>query len=297
MKVLGFGAILWDEINGVKKIGGAVFNLLAHTVKLGASASLISAVGKESLGTRAIRSAESHGVNTDLIKKVDKETCVVKVTLDDKGIPDYIIEDPTSWDYIEVSESEIEKIKKESFDYFVFGTLEQRNDINYKSIKKIFSQIDFKIKFYDMNLRSDFYTREIIEYLLSECNILKVSMEEVDQIKRLFYIKDTGLEDTSKNITQNFNIEVICITAGEKGAYVYSDNEFIHCPGYAVEVIDTVGSGDAFGAGFLYGLWRGDSLSRSCDFACRLGTYTAGFSGAVPDYNPGDLENMKFKRN
>ena len=102
---------------------------------------------------------------------------------------------------------------------------------------------------------------------------------------------------TFKNISDNFNIEIICITAGENGAYVYSNREFYYCPGYRVRVIDTVGSGDAFGAGFLYMISNGHSLPESCDFACRLGAYIASFNGAVPDYNISDLQNTQFEKN
>lgn len=290
MKVLGFGAILWDEIKGVKKIGGAVFNLLAHMIKLGARAYIISTLGKDKLGTRALQSVKSLGIKTDFIKMVDNKTCVAKVKLDDKGVPKYFIENPTSWDFIDISKDEIEQINRIGFDYFCFGTIEQRNPVNAKSLKKIISNVYFKNVFYDVNLRSDFYNKAVLEYSLNKCNILKVNKEEIIEIKNIFGLRTYDLADLAKIISKRFKISIVCITAGKEGAYVYSNNVFIYCPGYKTRVIDTVGSGDAFGAAFLTKLSQGSSLKESCDFACKLSAHIASLSGAIPDYDPNSLE-------
>jgi fructokinase len=58
MKALLFGEILWDIIDSKPYIGGAPFNLAAHLAKMGCKSTLISSVGKDALGRKALKEAK-----------------------------------------------------------------------------------------------------------------------------------------------------------------------------------------------------------------------------------------------
>jgi len=81
-----FGEILWDCLPSGRHAGGAPFNVSAHLVQLGASASLISAVGQDSLGDEILKVAEEKGVNTQFVTRarIGLATGTVLVTVDDK---------------------------------------------------------------------------------------------------------------------------------------------------------------------------------------------------------------------
>ncbi len=64
IKILAFGEILWDIIEGEPKIGGAPLNFAGHAHQLGAESALVSAVGKDELGDRALVYLDSLGVDT-----------------------------------------------------------------------------------------------------------------------------------------------------------------------------------------------------------------------------------------
>ena len=91
MKVLAFGEILWDVINGVEHLGGAPFNFAAHMAQCGHETFMVSRLGMDELGDRAFRKASEHKVRTDFIQRDKKyPTGVVDVTLAN-GQPDYFI--------------------------------------------------------------------------------------------------------------------------------------------------------------------------------------------------------------
>ena len=112
MKVLGFGAVLWDDIVdaeapapesvvGEANIGGAVFNVVVHLRRLGYAAYMLSAIGRDPLGERTWREVERLGIHRDFISTVDAPTCLIKVTFDRAGFPNYSSPDAVSWDQIE----------------------------------------------------------------------------------------------------------------------------------------------------------------------------------------------------
>ena len=81
-----------------------------------------------------------------------------------------------------------------------------------------------------------------------------------------------------------FNIEIICLTLGEKGAHVLHDNQLYHHKGYQVKVADTVGAGDSFLATFVASYLNGFPMDNVLDRACKVGSFVASKHGANPPY-------------
>ncbi len=89
-KVLSYGEILWDVIDGQAKIGGAPFNLAGHLARLGAEAFLYSKVGADELGRRALQEIARLGVSSNYVKTDARyPTGTALVRLDHQGIPSY----------------------------------------------------------------------------------------------------------------------------------------------------------------------------------------------------------------
>ncbi len=289
LKILGFGAVLWDKINGNLKIGGAMFNLIAHCKKMGSDSYLISSIGNDKLGIKTKSVLKEKGIKTDFINIVGKSTCVVKVDTDDNGEPSYHLSDSTSWDFIDIDESDIELINKIQFDFFCFGTLEQRSRKNTESLKYIFNNCNFGNIFCDINLRLNYYDKSRTKYSLEKCNILKMNWEETDILKNILGLKKNKYKNFLEKLSREFNIDVICVTKGKLGADIYSKNDLIYCPGYKVKVKDTVGSGDAFSAALITKIYNKSSLKDACEYACKIGAVVASKRGAVPSYNSNDI--------
>ena len=152
--------------------------------------------------------------------------------------------------------------------------------------------MQFPPYFFDMNLRLHYYDKEKLEYSMEKSDILKMNSEETEIVKRMFGFNEKDYEELSSRIRKEFNIRIVCITKGETGAYISSEDGFSFCPGYKVKVVNTCGAGDAFSAALITELYSGSSQKDACDFACKFGALIASRRGAVPDYSVTEIEKI-----
>lgn len=303
IKALTFGEALFDIIKGSAHLGGAPLNLAAHLAKLGAKSAVITAVGRDELGKSLLARAEAMGIDTSYIV-IDKKkpTGTVTVELQAEGIPVFMINKGVAWDAITLGEKEFSDLSGEEWDVFCFGTLAQRSEENRKTLQRLFSEIKTKYFFYDVNLRTGNYEKEWILSSLEHTTILKLNEEEAATISCLL----SGTADTCKPltsykafcrlVTEKYpEISVVCISRGPKGAAIYHKGIYEEVETTPIEVVDTVGAGDAFSAGFLYTCLSGYGVSKAASIACLLGTYVASKAGAVPDYSKELMEELKAK--
>ena len=289
MKLLSFGAILWDIIEGAEHIGGAPFNLAAHAAKLGVDTHFMSAVGRDDLGRPAREAIRRTGVNDRLVRDTDYPTGVVDVELDAHGVPDFTIREPSAWDHIPVRDEDIAWIDEQGFDCFCFGSLEQRCPVTRATLRRVLAECQFGRVLCDINLRMQYYDRERVEFCVHASDILKLNDEEAAKVGELLGIAGDEAKVCGA-LRSDFSVEIVCVTAGADGCRIHSAEGTVACAGRQVEVADTVGSGDAFAAAFLVKLQHGAGLAEAGDFACRLGALVASKRGAVPEYDPALLD-------
>lgn len=280
-----FGEVLWDVYPDYKRIGGAPFNVSAHLSKMGIYSYMVSAVGNDHSGKEILDKAVHFGINTSCVQLNTLKTGDVEVILDENGKPSYVIKYPSAWDNIELRSDAISIVKKA--DVMVYGSLASRSN---RSKNTLFSLLNHaRTKVLDLNLRQHFHSSDLIQSLLEKADILKLNDEEFSFLSTSFRV---SVEELYPFLKSTFSINTIVQTKGAKGAEVFYNNKLTRHPGYSVKVVDTVGSGDAFLAGFLYYFLSGYSIDKSLQFACALGAHIATKSGAIPDYNIGDVENL-----
>lgn len=282
MKILSFGEIIWDIFEDKKEIGGAPYNFAAHCSKLGAESFLVSAVGDDENGKEAIIKAKNAGIKCDYIS-VDRKrkTGVCNVVLED-GKPKYTLESNTAYDNIPDS------VIYGSFDAIYMGTLALRSPQSRRSFEKILKYTDKKEVFFDVNFRSNFYTKELVERLMRETTILKVSDEEIG-----FFGRRDPLHTVLDISAKYPKLKYICLTLGSEGAFVYDcrKREMLCSEKPKGEVVSTVGAGDSFSACFLVNLLSGEPLGVCLDRAVILSDFVVQNLGAVPDYDVKKLFN------
>jgi fructokinase len=83
-------------------------------------------------------------------------------------------------------------------------------------------------------------------------------------------------------IAEATNASHICVTMAEEGAAMWDNGNLVTAPAPKVVVKDTVGAGDAFMAGLMVGLTRGDETKKVLENACSLGAFVASHHGATP---------------
>jgi fructokinase len=281
---LSFGEILWDIIDGKPYIGGAPFNVAAHLANCGANSYMLSRLGKDDLGKQALGEIGKLKVSTSLIQWDDAyPTGTVEVFID-KGQPDYFISENVAYDYISIGAMP-PGADLLNFDCLYFGTLAQRNLVSRETLRWVLNHLKFKTVFYDVNLRKGVISKELIVESLRFCTIFKLNNEEVDVISNLLFDKSLSPGDFATNINKEFNIEVIIITAAERGCYLYYNRLLTFIAGEKVALIDGVGAGDAFSAAFLLYFVQYKNALRSAEIANKLGAFVASCRGPIPSYS------------
>jgi len=288
-KVICFGEILWDNLPTGRLAGGAPMNVAYHLRNLGVDASLISRVGNDQAGQDLIDFIASIGIPTNLIQLDNHEkTSEVIGELKDGNEMVYTITYPTAWDYIAWQNSYQQLI--ENTDMLIYGSLASRHSMSKQTLLKALEAANYKV--FDVNLRLPHYEKNSLSELLHQANLVKVNENEIAILGNWFtaFSKE---EDRVKALQELFNIDEIIITKGANGSAYYSKDQQITQNSFAVEVVDTVGSGDAFLAAFLAKKLNGNTIENAFAFANQLGAYIATKAGACPSYKKSDLKQFK----
>ncbi|NJD04354.1 MAG: carbohydrate kinase [Ruminiclostridium sp.] len=284
-KPLSYGAVLWDIIDGREHIGGAPFNLAAHLAKFGCSSSIITRIGKDKRGEKALAMMKNLGVDTSFVQTDPKhDTGIAEVTLTGLGVPAFNLPENAAYEFIDANDQIIERIDKIKFDVLCFGTLEQKNTVSRNSLYRILESLQFKNIFFDVNIRLDFFPEEIIRKSFSHSTIVKLNEGEARLLSQLLYGRFLDEKEFVRRVIDEFSINVICITKGKDGCSVYSGNTAASYPEHVVKVVDTVGAGDAFSAAFLAHYQKSGDPFESARLGNIMGAYVASQHGAIPEY-------------
>ena len=269
-RVVSFGEILFDVIGGVPYLGGAPLNLAAHLKKQGAETTLISAVGNDPLGKDALEQIGKLGLDTGTIAVLDDfPTGTVTVMLDERKVAAYDFAMDTAYDHIPVPGFDTE------VDLFCFGTLAQRSPESRGTLARLREMLDC-LFFYDVNLRQDFYSKEIIVESLYSADIVILNEDEFPVLAAMF-----GLPDDPEELRRRFGLQMVLLTLGPEGCDLYSSGGVIHSPAVPVKVVSTVGAGDSFSSAFLYHYLTGSTLNEALTAGNQLAAKIAGQKGAI----------------
>jgi fructokinase len=294
VRIISIGEILFDVYDYDEHIGGAPFNYSVHINRLGHEVYFISAVGEDMRGDRALQYISDHGLSTKFINIAKGyPTGHVGVVTDKGGQPSYIIDRPVAYDFPSLTSEQINDIISFKPDLLYFGTVQQMSVAAKELICTLIELLPKTKCFYDMNLRDGHYTLELVKELLKVSSILKLNNEEAQICCELFDKKSMELKNFCKWIVDEFELEGVCITMGPDGCAVYFNGEYFESPGYQVEIVDPVGAGDAFAAGFLHGLSKNWKMNKACDFANRLGALNIKKKGAIPDWMIEEVFSLK----
>ena len=294
MRIISIGEILWDVYKNEEFIGGAPFNFSVHANRLGHEVYFISAVGGDTRGNRALRCISAYGLSTKFIDIVrDYPTGHVDVIKKKDGQPSYIIHRPAAYDFPSLTAEQINDIISFQPDWIYFGTIQQMSAVACELSSRLIELLPKTKRFYDMNLRKGNFSPELLKDLLNKSSIVKLNDEETKVCCELFKKVPMPWKDFCNWVVREFDLGGVCITKGPEGCAVYFDGYYIESAGYHVEVVDPVGAGDAFAAGFLHGLGKIWELNKACDFANRLGALNIKKKGAIPDWTIEEVFSLR----
>ena len=247
--VIGIGEALWDMLPEGKKLGGAPANFAYHASQFGLEGLAVSAIGQDKLGEEIVEALEEHHLPYHL-DRVEYPTGTVQVSLDSRGVPQYEIKTGVAWDNIPYTK-ELAELAKQC-QAVCFGSLAQRSPVSRESIGLFLDAVpEDCLKVFDINLRQDFYSKEVLEASFRRCDILKINDEELVVMARLFNLPGLALEEKCRYLIKEYQLKMLILTCGVNGSYVFYEGgmSFLDTP--KVQVADTVGAGDSFTGSFV----------------------------------------------
>ncbi|HEY3769781.1 MAG TPA: carbohydrate kinase [Candidatus Angelobacter sp.] len=285
MKIVSVGEVLWDVLPGAEHLGGAPFNFALHAHNLGHEVCFVSVVGSDPYGQRVLQRMNEAGLSTQFIRRVaDHSTGTVSVTLHAADGPQYQIHRPAAYDFPALASADLDALLKPAPDWIYFGTLQQMSSPAHELTLRLLDAAPTARIFYDVNLRTNSYTNELVRSLARHAHVLKLNDEELPFIQEIGGFESSSLEQFCRNCAHAFDLEAVCVTCGRAGCALFLHQEFVEAPGFHVEVADTIGAGDAFSAALVHGLSAEWSATQIAEFANRVGALVASRAGGTPKW-------------
>ena len=275
MKILAIGEVLWDVFDRAEFLGGAPLNFSAAAKRLGNSVALITAVGDDVRGHRAIESMNALGLSTDFVQLLPgRETGSARVTTDSAGNASFYIQRPAAFDHLLLDETHLTALAQMRPDWIYYGTLALTHPPTEEILHRILDRLPRVRCFYDINLREGHWNLPLVERLSDLASIVKLNETEAETLFRLTQAgEEFSLEGFCRRWSSTHGVDTICVTLGERGCALFMENTFLQFDGFPVKVVDTVGAGDAFAAAFLHGHEIQWPAARTATFANALGLW------------------------
>lgn len=285
--IVGLGEILWDVFPERKVLGGAPANFAYHASQFGFNGYIVSAIGEDLLGKEILSSLEDKKLNY-LLETTDYPTGRVEVTLNKSGVPQYEILENVAWDNIPFT-SRTENLARNT-QTVCFGSLAQRSAVSRDTIRRFLALMPKdSLKIFDINLRLNYYTKEIIKESLQMANIMKINDEEVIKVAAL--LEWSGEEqDICKRLLKEYNLDILILTKGTDGSFVFTPRQTSYQPTPKIHVADTVGAGDSFTAAFVAAYLHGERIEDAHQLAVEVSAYVCLQHGAMPKLADAYLE-------
>lgn len=282
LHIIGIGEVLWDVFPDAAHFGGAPANFACHASGLGAEAWMVSAVGTDELGDRALAALrERHVECMHVSRDLRHATGRVLVTLNAAGQASYEFAADTAWDYLAWSDGLAALAAR--CDAVCFGSLGQRSPVSRETIRRFVEATPrTALRVFDVNLRQRFYDAQTLQASLQMASALKLNDEELPIVAELCGVRASTAREILSELMSRYDLRLAALTRGPHGSLLLAGSEEDECPAPPTTVVDTVGAGDAFTATLVSGFLRGLPLSAINRHANAVASFVCSQKGATP---------------
>lgn len=264
-KIIGIGDVVFDIFPDSRKLGGAPADFLKYAVMYGAEGHLISAVGADDLGREVVTELKKAQIDPVLAITPYPTGRVLIFNNTGKGPVAHILEN-AAWDYIPYTGTAEECVKKADAVYF--GTLSMRNAYSRGTILDL---IDIAPKnayrFFDINLRQNYYQQSLIFQLLERADIFKVNAEEFKALKNILNLSGS-LESVAQKLQEKYDLKYFIFTnSSEENRIFGPDNQVTVMQNKDLQQTFAFGVGNAFSGAFMSAIAQGKSQQEAHEIA------------------------------
>jgi fructokinase len=286
MQIVSIGEVLWDVFGAEEYLGGAPLNFAANAQRLGNLVTLLTAVGTDARGAKALMQMRGLGLTTGMVQTVAEcPTGTAITTTDSEGNASFVIERPAAFDCLKIDNAVLSRFESIRPDWIYCGTLALTNSASEEMLQQLLQRLPQAKLFYDMNLRTGHWDLPLVKRISALATVLKLNEAEAERLFAMtFGARIFNLEEFCAYWSAAYRLKMICVTLGDKGCAIYSQGKLRAFPGFCIKVKDTVGAGDAFAAAFLHGLNLNHSMEQTAVFANALGALVASRAGATPEW-------------
>ncbi|MGO8702773.1 MAG: carbohydrate kinase family protein [Candidatus Brocadiia bacterium] len=283
------GEILWDCFPDRKVLGGAPLNCGYMAQCMGARALPISRVGDDPDGRAILQVMKDKRLDTSCVQ-VDPvhPTGIVRVAVSAQGEPAYTIVEDAAYDFLAWEEKLAGPLAR--CDAVCFGTLAQRNPAGRAGILRMIDRAQKALKVFDVNLRQNFFSREILAGGFKRAQVVKLNDGELEVLKDLFASDFAG---GIGGFMERYGIELMAVTRGADGCTICRGGEEVGVPGLKVAVADTVGAGDAFTASLMISCLKRLPPAEIGREANLWGAYVATQCGGTPEVRQDAIARLR----
>lgn len=249
-----------NEAAYIPKVGGAVFNTSMALGRLGADVAFLGSISEDVFGTMILDELKNSNVDTSLCMKTSYNTTISFVTIKDSIVTYVFMDENSSNKNIDLKN--VAPLKSEVNTLYIGGISLMVEPCGNEIELFINKESSNKVVFFDPNIRPSFISDKDIyitrfKNILSQTDIIKVSDEDLEWL-----CPNKTFEEVS-NEWLNIGVNIIILTKGSEGAMVKTKNHEVSSSIKKVEVVDTVGAGDTFNAGFLSSLIKNKNFSKN----------------------------------
>jgi fructokinase len=272
-RAIVFGEALIDEYPDRRVVAGSPLHVAVHLAALGWESYLITRLGSDNDGEWILETLSEHGVADDFVE-MDSElpTGTVEVVFSEDGSHDFTIRGPAAWDAV------AGPAQLPDHDVFVFSGLAARDQRSATALWRLVEASPAAVKAFDTTMRPPDVVADVITRGLAAATLLKVNDEEAAVVAGM-----VGSVEPTDWLATHLELRWVCVTHGPDGADLFAaDGDHASVGGVEVPVVDTVGAGDAFNAGLIDALARGEPGDIALAQAQALAAQTLGRRGGLP---------------
>jgi fructokinase len=288
--IVGLGEAVFDMFPERQVLGGTSLNVAVQAHQLlaplsgnGGRGVLLSRIGSDELGERLQTEFRERGLPLDFVQIDDtKPTGQVLVSFID-GAPSYEIVMDTAWDNLQFTEHEAALAR--ACDAVSFGSMSQRHPVAHASTQAFLAEAKHALKIFDVNLRMDLFTPEILDQGCRVADLVKLNDEEITTVANQLGLPEGNARALAEALREKYNLEAVILTRGKHGTTAITAegwHEGTPASFPLAKNADSVGAGDACTSALLTARLLGHDWQATLDLANRHGAYVASQPTATP---------------